>query len=387
MSKNPEKIIKEIVDEKTGERVFQIRINLRSHTVSGLRIQRQSSGYKTYAEADKNWTKFYRECLNELVERETKGQSFGAIVDAHELAYRRGEILEKIQKDTFDDRIAILRDWAPDFWNLPAKEVSPHNVLLAMHKMKDAGRSWSRINHFKSAVNRIYTWAMQTGTVKGISQSPSFGVRVKREISKKRIILNEDQIRFLLKSAKQMDHPWYPVWAMALLTGMRSGELFALRWRDVDLEKSMVSVTQSYNAKIKGFKSPKSGQWRTVPINQDLARLLAELRAQTGNQEFVLPRIRGWASCNQAVILKRACIGLGLPAIVFHDLRACFATNLMRKGIAPAQVMKICGWEDLETMERYIRLSGIDIQGATEKIQILPAGEIMAKVVSMSDFK
>ncbi len=45
--------------------------------------------------------------------------------------------------------------------------------------------------------------------------------------------------------------------------------------------------------------------------------------------------------------------------------------------------MKICGWKDLKTMQRYIRLAGIEIEGATEKLRILPPREVMGRVVEL----
>ena len=74
---------------------------------------------------------------------------------------------------------------------------------------------------------------------------------------------------------------------------------------------------------------------------------------------------------------------LGLPSIRFHTLRACFATQLIRDSVAPAVVMKICGWKDLKTMQRYIRLAGIEVKGATLGLKLLPERVVMGRVVSL----
>ncbi len=57
-------------------------------------------------------------------------------------------------------------------------------------------------------------------------------------------------------------------------------------------------------------------------------------------------------------------MGIGLPAIRFHDLRATWATILLANGIEPIKVMKMGGWKDMETMMIYVRMAGIDIVGA-----------------------
>lgn len=71
-----------------------------------------------------------------------------------------------------------------------------------------------------------------------------------------------------------------------------------------------------------------------------------------------------------------------------HALRACFATQLISTGIPATVVMKICGWQDMKTMQRYIRLAGIDEAGATEVLRFIPTEEaVMEKVVSMNGYK
>lgn len=80
-------------------------------------------------------------------------------------------------------------------------------------------------------------------------------------------------------------------------------------------------------------------------------------------------------------------IGIGLPKIKFHALRACFATQLLAKGTPAAIVMKICGWKDLKTMEFYVRVAGVEEKGATDCLRILPSeAEVMGNVVRLFEF-
>lgn len=72
-----------------------------------------------------------------------------------------------------------------------------------------------------------------------------------------------------------------------------------------------------------------------------------------------------------------------MPEINFHALRACFATQLLRNGVEPARVMRICGWKELSTMQRYIRLSGVDIAGVTDSLKFTSGDEAVNKVVNL----
>lgn len=64
--------------------------------------------------------------------------------------------------------------------------------------------------------------------------------------------------------------------------------------------------------------------------------------------------------------LRMFLLGLGLPAIRFHDLRATWATLLLSKGVEPIKVMFMGGWSDLKTLQIYIRKAGVNIKGSTD---------------------
>jgi integrase len=170
---------------------------------------------------------------------------------------------------------------------------------------------------------------------------------------------------------------------MALLTGMRNGELFALKWEDIDLDNDSLTVQRSYCRRSREFKSTKAGHWRTVPISVELKSVISELR-KTTDGEFVLPHHRHWKLGAQAKVLKEFCRFISIEPIKFHTLRACFATQLLVQGVESMKVMKICGWRDLKTMARYVRLAGIDERGVTEKLQFLPSEDaVSGNVVSI----
>jgi len=151
---------------------------------------------------------------------------------------------------------------------------------------------------------------------------------------------------------------------------MRNGELYALRWEDVDFENETIKVERSFNFKIGEFKETKAGYWRTVPISSELRNLLFEMKSNSIS-EYVLPRLELWRGGKQAKVLKHFCRFIALPEIKFHTLRACFATQLIGSGIEPVKVMKICGWKDLKTLAFYLRLSGVEEKGVTEGLKLL----------------
>ncbi|MCM0606939.1 MAG: tyrosine-type recombinase/integrase [Xanthomonadaceae bacterium] len=51
-----------------------------------------------------------------------------------------------------------------------------------------------------------------------------------------------------------MKDPWYPIWALALMTGMRSGELYALSWKDIDWENNLITINKAWDGRLKIIK-------------------------------------------------------------------------------------------------------------------------------------
>jgi site-specific recombinase XerD len=69
--------------------------------------------------------------------------------------------------------------------------------------------------------------------------------------------------------------------------------------------------------------------------------------------------------------------------VVFHTLRACFATHLLSLGVEQAKVMRMGGWSDLKTFQIYLRLAGVDVKGVASGLDVLPDFGITENVISL----
>jgi integrase len=203
---------------------------------------------------------------------------------------------------------------------------------------------------------------------KYISNNPTPNIRYKIG-EKLKGALTEPQVRVLLDKAKQMDSPWYYHWSLALYTGMRNGELFALTWDKVNFENRIILVDSAWNKKD-GFKDTKSGYDRIVEIAPNLLTVLKELKLKNFDSHFVLPRSRNWEKGEQARMLGYFLEGLGLSKIRFHDLRATWATIMLTHGVEPIKVMSMGGWRSLSRLQIYVRKSGIHIKGITDSLNL-----------------
>ena len=243
-------------------------------------------------------------------------------------------------------------------------EILP-NEVRELVRSKDK-LSESHLKNILKYIRGCFAYAVDTGVLKA-NPTPNMKFRVGDKIKS---VLTLAQVKILLNFCKENESEWYPIYAMALYTGLRNGELYALTWDKVDLVKRIALIDCAWNNKD-GFKSTKSGDDRIIELAPDLIHILNELKiSSAATSSFVLPRISSWDKGEQARELRRVLQGLGLPRVRFHDLRATWATIMLTRGIPPIKVMSMGGWKDLKTMQFYIRKAGVDISGISDGLSL-----------------
>ncbi len=201
-----------------------------------------------------------------------------------------------------------------------------------------------------------------------IKINPATGIYFKNDGRKKYpSVMTIDEAEKLLAYVKEKNEYWFQVYLIAIQTGLRSGELYALRWQDISLETNQITVRKSYEFKTGNLKSPKNGEERMVPINSTIKVLLGEMKLKSTG-EFVFERKSRWAKGLQANILKRFQREVGVKQTKFHSLRAFFITHLLRSGESAVKVQEIVAHSDYRTTAFYVAMAGTELQNATEGI-------------------
>jgi integrase len=145
----------------------------------------------------------------------------------------------------------------------------------------------------------------------------------------------------------------------AAMTGLRQGELVALRWRDVDWTASRIRVRQNYV--LEEFGSPKSKRsTRSVPMADEVAgeleRLFQSQRAQ-GEDDLVFADPATLGPLSKHMILRRMRRALKAAHLDeshrFHDLRHTFGTRMAAAGVSMRTLQEWMGHRDIETTQRY----------------------------------
>ncbi len=176
-----------------------------------------------------------------------------------------------------------------------------------------------------------------------------------------------------LEQCRQTHPSWYAYFVTAFHTGMRVGELAALRWENVDFQLRSIRVAQNVWRGHVG--TPKSNKPRSVPMN----RLLWEvLSAHKHAGQFVFPTLTGGLQGPNAgaKVLKSVCRKVGLQTIRRHDMRHTFATILVTQTRNLPVVKELLGHADFKTTLRYAHYLSDTGSEAVEALVSVPSSRL-----------
>ena len=174
----------------------------------------------------------------------------------------------------------------------------------------------------------------------------------------------DEEIRRFLIAAREASEDAFVLYACAIYTGMRLGELAGLHWGDVDFDRRLITVQRSFNGPT------KAEDVRYVPILDPLLPVLREWRLRTPGL-IAFPNNVGHMHQPSARLFQEIFHGVLKAAgfekgerrgkirhyIVFHDLRHTFASHWVMKGGDLFKLQKILGHKSVQMTMRYAHLA------------------------------
>jgi len=168
------------------------------------------------------------------------------------------------------------------------------------------------------------------------------------------------------------DEAWRPMITVAIKTGLRLGELLALRWReDVDLVKGQIVVRRSVTRRV--VTTPKSGKKREVDLGDEAIAALKRARHLKGELVFCGADGRMLGKNEVKWPLWRACRRAGLRQIGWHVLRHTYASHLAMRGAPLKAIQELLGHATIEMTMRYSHLSPGVRRDVVRMLDSLPA--------------
>lgn len=249
-----------------------------------------------------------------------------------------------------DYRSALDCHLLPAFGSMQLEEVTPPAIEAWRRTL--TGLSSRTRNKLLVLLHGIFKRAQ---SVYGVPMNPVARIEKHSERASGDIqVFSPEEVWALVRAAASEQDA--AIYLTAAFTGLRLGELLALRWRDVDFAGSTIRVRASYASGH--LTTPKSGKVRAVPLAPDVAQALAQLgqrRHWVGADDLVFAGEVGFYLDGSALsrrykaALKRA----GLRPLRFHDLRHTFGTRM----IAKADIRRVQEWmghSNIQTTMKYL---------------------------------
>jgi integrase len=194
------------------------------------------------------------------------------------------------------------------------------------------------LRHALSKARRKWEW---------ITENPAQAVEPPaKPRGRVRFLSHDERRRLLAACAASGNKRLSPLVALALNTGARQGELLALRWSDIDLNRAQATVQQS-----------KNDERRSLALSSQALGVLREMRqVRQINSDLVFPTSAGKATFPRKA-WEKALSEANVEDFTFHDLRHTFASYLAMSGATLAELAEALGHKTLAMMKRYAHLT------------------------------
>jgi len=313
-------------------------------------------------------------------------------IEGKEPTNKEKRTLERAQKEAEANKWTINKLWAaykenrPNLKGIVSDENRFNNYIKPRFGKKEPGELIQleidrlRINLLKKKAPQTVKHVLEIlrritnfGFNKGLSERLNFSIEMPRVSNLKTEDLNPDQLTKLLEAIEKDDHPDAgPMMKLALYSGIRRGEMFKLKWSDIDYDKGFINLID-----------PKGGPDQKIPLN-DAARALLKSHPRT-KSPFVFPGRGG----RQRVDIKHAVNQIkkaaGLPKgfRALHGLRHVYASMLASSGeVDMYTLQKLLTHKSPVMTQRYAHLRDEALKKASNL-----AGDLISNVADENKMK
>ncbi len=265
---------------------------------------------------------------------EKKVPTFGEVA-ADWLKYKK----PKIRISTWEGYDGHLRKHLSNWNQSRIDRITPADVEQIITVLQGTGLNIITLRHITSTINQVFRYAVRHklidyNPVRDAERPSRSGSQWQEE--RKILILTPEEIGRLLDA---MEDPKYKtLFLVAVMTGMRKGEILGLKWSDVDFKARQIQVRRTFSHG-RFFEPKTKTSKRKVDVSPLVVKALAGWKLQSGpnNTEDFVFRTRIGNPINSSFILQRvfrpALKKAGLPETIrFHDLRHCYASFMIGQG-------------------------------------------------------
>lgn len=306
------RLVRTVTDPRTGKRVYVYGKTEREIAQKMIRYQVKENGEDFRSVADRWW------------------------VDAR----------EKISTQTVDSYRRGYAKAVSVFGEISIREITAKDIQKYLSRIAAQGYAYKTVANYRLIINLIFEYAVLENY---IPANPCASVHVPKNLPKRRRESASTEDEEIIK--KSSDIWLFPVFA--LYTGMRKGEILALRWEDIDFDHDIIHVTKSvgFDRNEPFIKKPKTEAGvRVVPLLSSLKEIL--INQHHHHKGFIFSKSKNGdkpLTLHQYdKLYKSFQIQTGVKCTA-HQLRHSFATIAFECGIPVKSVQEVLGHKQLST--------------------------------------
>ena len=330
-----------------GQPAYRVKVRLKGYPS-------QSATFARITDA-KKWAQDTESAIRDgrhFKSSQAKRHTFGQLVDRYIKDFLPNKTTNKkmigVQKQQLEWWKSHLGDYLLS--DITPAIIAEYRDKLSNDKIRDdVKRSPATVVRYMAALSHAFTIAMKEWM--WIDDSPMRKVSKPKEPLGRVRCLTDDERKRLLKACEEVNHPYlYTVVVLALATGMRQGEILAIRWDDVNFEKGYIILHET-----------KNGERRRIPLTEHAYKVLKGFYEKRDiATSLIFPDFKS-KQIGKVFHIRNAWNNLLDAAKIkdfrFHDLRHSAASYLAMNGASLAEIAEVLGHKTLQMVKRYAHLS------------------------------
>ncbi len=259
------------------------------------------------------------------------------------------ESYSKGKKRSYSRDVTSYGAMLPTFKGKLLSEITPLMVEKYMARRQEEVKP-STVNREKDFLSHLFTKAIEWGLA---DENPCRKVKRFKEDNRRLRYLGVEEMEALIEASKPHLRP---VVITGLNTGMRIGEVLALKWEHVDFRARQICVLDS-----------KNGDKRYIPMTETLEATLRGMpRLLHSPYVFCYPNGERYEYSKIRKPFEEACERAGIEDLTPHDMRHTYASQLAMAGVDLGTIKELLGHKSLEMTMRYSHLSPSHKRAAVE---------------------
>lgn len=326
------RLVKTIVDERTGKRVYIYGKTEREINQKLLEYEKKHEHGRTFRQVADEWWNLH--------ERDWAVQTIKVYKPAHRRAVEY-------------------------FGDLPIENIKPKSITVFLQRLAADGLAFRTVSNHRTVVNQIFDHAVIECD---IELNPCGSVQTPRGLKKTRRSAATPEEEQIVRETRDI----WPLPYIALMTGMRRGEILALQWKDIDFDKNVIHVTKSVchegTTPIVKTTKTKAGQ-RVVPLLDDLKEYFLTIEPRPAKNYIISDDGKNPLDHNRVTRLLEAYQQETGVTCTPHQLRHSFATMALEHGVDYKAMQEILGHKQIATtLDIYTDFRKKSLDQAAEKL-------------------